>query len=49
MFFTIHLAPNIIIGPTIASGVLLNPNILRYNIPDIYRDECRILPPALSI
>ena len=33
MFFTIHLAPNIMIGLTIASGVLLNPNILRKNIP----------------
>ena len=33
MFFTIHLAPNIMIGLTIASGVLLNLNILRDNIP----------------
>ena len=33
MFFTIHLAPNINVGLTIASGVLLNPNILRDNIP----------------
>ena len=30
MFFTIHLAPNIMIGLT---GVLLNPNILCNNIP----------------
>ena len=29
MFFTTHLAPNIMIGPTIASGVILNPYILR--------------------
>ena len=29
MFLTNHLAPNIMIGPTIASGVILNPNILR--------------------
>ena len=33
MFFKTHLAPNITIGPTIASGVILNPNILRENIP----------------
>ena len=32
IFFTIHLAPNSMIGPTIASGVLLNPNILGENI-----------------
>ena len=32
MFFTIHLAHNILIGLTIASGVILNPNILRNNI-----------------
>ena len=30
MFFTTHLAPNILIGPIIALGVL-NPNILREN------------------
>ena len=28
MFFTIHMAPNFNISPTIASGVILNPNIL---------------------
>ena len=33
MFFTIHLDLNIMIGLTIASGVLLNPNILSDNIP----------------
>ena len=33
MFFTIHPAPNIMIGLTITSGVLLNLNILRENIP----------------
>ena len=49
MFFKIHLAPKIIIGLTIASGVLLNPTILRHNIPDKYRDEYMILPPTLSI
>ena len=32
MFFT-TLAHNIMIGPTIASGVILNPNILSKNIP----------------
>ena len=32
MFFTAHLASNIRIGPTIASGVILNLNILRENI-----------------
>ena len=38
MFFTIHLAPNIMLLPTISSGVLLNPNILRENIPlSLYR------------
>ena len=37
MFFTTHLAPKIIIGLTIASGVLLNPNILRDNIPLSYK------------
>ena len=29
MFFTTHLAPNIMIGPTIAAGVILNSNIFR--------------------
>ena len=29
IFFTTHLAPNIMIGPTIASDVILDPNILR--------------------
>ena len=33
MFFTIYLSPNIMIGLTIASGVLLIPNLLRDNIP----------------
>ena len=33
MFFTAHLASNIMIGPTIASGVILNINILHENIP----------------
>ena len=32
MFFATHLAPNIMLGPTIASGVILNPNILFENI-----------------
>ena len=32
MFLTTHLAPNIMIGTTRASGVLLNLNILRENI-----------------
>ena len=34
--FSVLLAPNIMIGPTIdaiASGVILNPNILHENIP----------------
>ena len=31
MFLTTHLAPNILIGPTIASGVILNPDILHGN------------------
>ena len=34
--FCVLLAPNIMIGPTIhviALGVILNPNILRENIP----------------
>ena len=38
--FSVLLAPNIVIGPTIhalASGVILNPNILRDNIPDIIK------------
>ena len=26
MLFTIHLAPNIMIGPTLALSVILNPN-----------------------
>ena len=29
MFFATHPAPNVMIGPTIASGVILNPNIIR--------------------
>ena len=37
MFLTTNLAPIIMIGPTIASGVILNPNILRE-----YRGEYRI-------
>ena len=32
MFFITHLAPNIMIGRTSASGVILKPNILRENI-----------------
>ena len=31
-FFTINIATKIMIGPTIASGVILNPNILREEI-----------------
>ena len=27
MYFTTHLAPNIMIGSTVASSVILNPNI----------------------
>ena len=38
MFFTTHLAPNIMICPTIALGVILNPNILH---------ECR--PISLTL
>ena len=34
--FTTDLALNIMIGPTIASGVLLNPNILRECIALMY-------------
>ena len=26
MYFATHLAPNVMIGPTISSGVLLNPS-----------------------
>ena len=33
MFSTFHLAPNIMIGFSIASGVLLNANILQDNKP----------------
>ena len=29
MLLTTHLAPDVMIGPTIASGVILNPKILR--------------------
>ena len=29
MFLTTHLAPNVMIGHTIASGVILTPKILR--------------------
>ena len=33
IIFTTHLAPNIMIGPTIAWSVALSPNILGDNIP----------------
>ena len=36
MFFTTHLAPNIMIRPTISSGVTLIPNILREKIALMY-------------
>ena len=32
MFITAHMNPNIMIGRTIASGVILNPNILRLHM-----------------
>ena len=32
MFFTAHLPPNIMVGPTIALGVILNPDILHQYI-----------------
>ena len=32
MIFTTHLAPNVMIDLTVASGVLLNPNIVCENI-----------------
>ena len=36
MFFTTHLAPNIMIGSTISSCVTLNPNILPEKIALMY-------------
>ena len=35
LLFTTHLAPNIMIGPTKASGVILNPNILHECRPTV--------------
>ena len=42
--FSVFLAPNIVTGPTIhaiASGVILNPNILRDNIPLIMQHNAK--------
>ena len=39
--FTTHLAPNILVGPTIASVVILNPNVLRKFI-DLLRHFCYV-------
>ena len=55
---SVLLAPNIMIGPTIhaiASGVILNPNILRENIPlknlnfQTLEDVSRYRDPQLQV
>ena len=46
MFFTTHLAPNVMIGPTIASGVILNPkHVRKYTALKVSRHSSQVVVP----
>ena len=48
MFFSTDLAPNVLIHPTIASDVILNPNILREYIALMVNDVLTLINTILE-